>query len=242
MAESLPPSAFRFESMDLWLDPQARPGPEAMAVDEWLLEHAERPTLRVYDWQGEWGSLGYFGPFEQARIGLPGLRWVRRWTGGGTVDHRADWTYTLVAPAGSALAKARAAASFHFLHTALACCLQAEGREAKLSSGADATGAALCFQNPVAHDLIDPATGLKLAGAGQRRTRLGLLHQGSVALPLEPPASARRARTLAGLLAAEVRERDFQPDPADLAGRIERRYRPLGEQDAAPGLIAMPPP
>ena len=37
-----------FERLLLWLDPVKRPGPEAMAVDEWLLETAAQPILRVY--------------------------------------------------------------------------------------------------------------------------------------------------------------------------------------------------
>ena len=78
-----------FENLQLWLDPVARPGPEAMAVDEWLLGEVQVPLLRIYRWQGEWGSLGYFGSLSEAQKNFPGLQWVRRWTGGGTVDHRA---------------------------------------------------------------------------------------------------------------------------------------------------------
>jgi lipoyl(octanoyl) transferase len=52
------------------------------------------PVLRVYGWQGNWGSLGYFGKSPKRVAGFPEIDWVRRWTGGGTVDHRADWTYT----------------------------------------------------------------------------------------------------------------------------------------------------
>ena len=51
------------------IDPDARPGPENMAVDECLLEElGEVPVLRIYDWAGDWVSLGYFQgqkPFER---------------------------------------------------------------------------------------------------------------------------------------------------------------------------------
>ena len=75
--------------MAWWMDPVRRSGPEAMAVDEWLLQHADCPVLRVYQWAGDWASLGYFGKLSAARAGISGVKWVRRWTGGGAVD-RAD--------------------------------------------------------------------------------------------------------------------------------------------------------
>ena len=158
-----------FQTLQLWVDPLERAGPEAMAVDEWLLETAVTPVLRVYRWLGNWASVGYFGALDQAMAAFPGVCWVRRWTGGGTVDHRADWTYTVVAPAGEALAAQRGADSYRILHAALAAALGVEGIEARLSAGAETTGAALCFDNPVSHDLIGSG-GRKLAGAGQRRT------------------------------------------------------------------------
>jgi len=212
-----------FEQLQFWLDPLRRPGPEAMAVDEWLLATATAPVLRVYGWQGNWGSVGYFGKLAEARARFPEIDWVRRWTGGGTVDHRADWTYTVVAPAGSALAGLRGAGSYRILHDALAEALAAEGIIARLSSGADQTGATLCFENPVGHDLVDP-TGRKLAGAGQRRTRHGLLHQGSVAAACDAEFSKIRAARLATALAESWQAVDFQPPEPVIGRMISTRY------------------
>jgi lipoate-protein ligase A len=211
------------EPLQLWLDPLPRPGPEAMAVDEWLLETATAPVLRIYGWQGNWGSVGYFGKVAEARTAFPEIDWVRRWTGGGTVDHRADWTYTVVAPAGSALAGLRGTESYRILHTALADALAAEGIIAGLSSGADQTGAVLCFENPVGHDLIDDI-GRKLAGAGQRRTRHGLLHQGSVAVACDAELSKIRAGHLATAFAESWQAVDFQPPMPRIERMISTRY------------------
>lgn len=212
-----------FEQMHVWIDPVKRPGPEAMAVDEWLLETMEAPVLRVYGWLGEWGSMGYFGKYAEAQAAFPELEWVRRWTGGGTVDHRADWTYTVVAPADTGIAGLRGAESYRILHEALARTLLDEGINARLSIGADLTGAALCFENPVGHDLIDSA-GRKLAGAGQRRTRRGLLHQGAVAAPCDNETSSKRAARLADLLASQWRHVDLQPPRGWIVGKIHSRY------------------
>ena len=211
------------KTLQLWMDVEERSGPEAMAVDEWLLETAATPVLRVYRWRGHWGSVGYFGSLAEAMDCFPGVCWVRRWSGGGTVDHRADWTYTVVAPAGEPLAELRGAESYRRVHAALASALGAEGIEARLSTGAEATGAALCFENPVSHDLID-SEGRKLAGAGQRRTHHGLLHQGSVALGATGAAAQGRAERLAGWLGQAWTVMECEP-PADvLAHKIAARY------------------
>ncbi|MBC8003300.1 MAG: hypothetical protein H7X97_12005 [Opitutaceae bacterium] len=195
-----------------------------MAVDEWLLETATTPVLRVYGWKGEWASLGYFGEIAAAGLAFPGLNLVRRWTGGGMVDHRADWTYTIVAPHGEPLAAWRGTESYRLLHAALAETLVAEGVEARISGGKEETGDALCFENPVHYDLLG-ADGRKLAGAGQRRSRAGLLHQGSVAAACDDNAhSTQRAEDFAARISKEWTNFPLQPDSQDLAGRISVRY------------------
>ena len=212
-----------FEKLLLWIDPMKRTGPEAMAVDEWLLETAVSPVLRIYRWDGDWASVGYFGKIEDARAAISDVRWVRRWTGGGTVDHRADWTYTLVIPHTEKLATARGAESYRRIHAALAEALTAEGIAVRMSVGEDETGAALCFENPVSHDLVGEG-GMKLAGAGQRRTRRGLLHQGSALIPCDNIVSAERAERLAGILATAWEKIDLEPDSEKIAEKTAARY------------------
>ena len=211
------------EQLKLWMDPVAREGPEAMAVDEWLLENCSVPVLRVYSWKGAWGSLGYFGKLEEAKASLPGLQWVRRWTGGGLVDHRNDWTYTLAIPAKSAVSRMKGAESYRWIHQALAIALQAEGIAASLSGGGAETGAALCFHNPVSHDIVTP-TGTKLAGAGQRRTHRGLLHQGSVASPCTNEFSLVRARHLAAALCDNFTFEEISVPQAWIEDKVRVRY------------------
>jgi lipoate-protein ligase A len=213
-----------FAKMLLWMDPVLRSGPEAMAVDEWLLETATLPVLRIYGWQGEWASIGYFGEIAAARSAFPGVSLVRRWTGGGMVDHRADWTYTLVAPQSEALASCRGAESYQRIHSALAQTLRAEGIDAGMSAGEDETGAALCFENPVHYDLLGSGD-RKLAGAGQRRSRQGLLHQGSVGASCrDHVASQKRSEDFAARLASEWVEISLFPEMEDIARRVATRY------------------
>lgn len=201
--------------LELWIDPVARDGPENMAVDEWLAETCEAPVLRSYRWQPGWGSFGYF--VKAAELPDWGLRWVRRWTGGGIVDHRADWTYTLFVPAGSGLAEARGGESYRVIHEALVAALCDAGTAAVLSGVMPAAAGGECFRQPVEFDVLS-ADGRKIGGAGQRRLLRGLLHQGSVAARLP------MAESFAAMLAAKVVARDFSPDPAVILGKVESRY------------------
>jgi lipoyl(octanoyl) transferase len=208
-----------FGEMELWFDPLARSGPEAMAVDEWLLEHVKQPVLRIYQWKGEWGSLGYFGKLSEAMEGLPGVEFVRRWTGGGIVDHRGDWTYSLIVPRDRELARMKAGESYRAIHQILLGVLGAEGGAPDLSSGQIKSGS-MCFENPVEHDLMD-AEGAKLAGAAQRRGKLGLLHQGSVATAGD---SRLRGELFAERLAESWWEADLVVDEDRVAALVGSKY------------------
>ncbi len=196
-----------------------------MAVDEWLFDRAERPLLRIYRWLGDWVSYGYALTESEARQHFPdsGLRYVRRWTGGGVVDHRRDWTYTLVIPGDDPMAGWSAPERYLAIHAAVAATLEAEGIAASLSDGGATTGSDACFSNPVTSDITDSGGG-KLAGAGQRLNRNGVLHQGSVLTPWGPPPPAGRATELARRLATEVLTVDRFPDPAAVAEAVKTRY------------------
>ncbi len=213
-----------FQHLRLWVDEVARSGPETMAVDEWLLETIDYPVLRVYSWDGDWGSLGYFGAIAEARESFPGLKFVRRWTGGGIVDHREDWTYTLVVPKSEPLAKLRGAKSYLDIHEKLLETIESKHVKIRISDGKNATKANVCFENPVTFDLVT-AAGQKLAGAGQRRSRSGLLHQGSVADACADPVESRtRAEQFAANLAGAWSSFHERPEAMDLRLKISARY------------------
>lgn len=167
------------DRLSLWMDDEARDGPANMAIDECLLNEVDQPVLRVYQWQPGWGSFGYFVTDAEAAQSLAGLKRVRRWTGGGIVDHRGDWTYTLVLPRGEPLAQAKGAESYRVIHEALAEALRSGGCDCECAAGRAAAAGGECFKKAVDYDLID-GMGRKIAGAGQRRSLKGLLHQGSV--------------------------------------------------------------
>ena len=125
-------------------------------------------------------------------------------------------------PADDPLADKPAAERYLAIHAAVAATLAAEGIPAVLSSGAVATGSEACFENPVTSDITD-AAGRKLGGAGQRRTRDGVLHQGSV-LTDTGVAATNRSGKLASQLAELVQLINVDPDPGQLEEAIRVRY------------------
>lgn len=155
-----------------------------MAVDEAWLRSTDRPVLRFYRWASPAVTFGYFGPYGEVAAMLDGRDVARRWTGGGIVEHGGDTTYALLVPARSAAFQLRARDLYAWVHQALAAALVIGERPALELAPARATPVAggRCFERPVEGDLVDGAQ--KLAGAAQRRTREGLLHQGSVAVAM----------------------------------------------------------
>lgn len=165
-----------------------------MAVDEALLRLVGEPVLRVYAWDGAAQSLGYFQPAGEA---IPGVPMVRRYTGGGLVDHRGDVTYTLVFPRAHRISSLCMAESYRLAHEGVVKALEAAGLAgAVLVETADPDPAAACFHRAVRYDVRWGRD--KVAGAAQRRTREGLLHQGSIRV--EPWEASQRERLRAALL------------------------------------------
>jgi lipoate-protein ligase A len=153
-----------------------------MAVDEALLRTAAgrgRSLLRVYSWERTAASIGYFQKFPKQVDKR--FDFVRRPTGGGLAYHGEDTTYTVVVPPGHALFEMVAAEVYRTIHKAVAAALDGKSQILDSKSQMPRTGYE-CFQNPVRGDIV--MDGRKLAGAAQRRSKWGLLHQGSVALKL----------------------------------------------------------
>ncbi len=169
----------------IWHDTTPRSGAINMAIDQLLLESVTDTTLlRFYDWSQPSVSFGYFERLASAMTSFPDeeLEYIRRWTGGGIVDHRPDITYSLVIPRSHSWANLRGAESYRIIHQAVANALIATGTPCQLTSESHQLSAkdkSNCFTNPVEYDITCPL-GNKLAGAGQKRSKLGLLHQGSV--------------------------------------------------------------
>ena len=177
------PGILRYNAgmVESWFFLESPPADAAtnMALDEALLRTAgerRRPLLRVYAWSKPAVSFGYFQKFPAHLAGQYEI--VRRPTGGGVVYHINDTTYTVVAPADDALSKMMTSDAYCALHRAVAAAFDSVPtlHADKILSP---QGEYECFQKPVHGDVV--AEGRKLAGGAQRRTKWGLLHQGSIA-------------------------------------------------------------
>jgi lipoyl(octanoyl) transferase len=167
-----------FAQLTQVLDPEPHAAPMNMALDEALLAQATEPQLRIYRWASPAVSFGYFGNYAPIAIAWPGREIVRRMTGGGIVAHGDDITYSLSMPEAHPVARLSARESYRVIHAALAAWLAGRGFAATLAAGRRERVGGACFENPAEADVLDGSR--KLAGAAQRRTRQGLLYQGSI--------------------------------------------------------------
>ena len=219
---------------------------ENMALDFMLLQRYPHAAARFrhYGWHRPACTFGYSQKIAFVRSQLPGaadgeLELCRRPTGGGIVDHREDWTYSLVIPRGHLLEELRAADSYRAVHEALAAALQQQGvvAVAKLTCEPPAEGetcaaSGVCFQRAELYDVVLEPTGEKIAGAAQKRNKRGLLFQGSIWRPAVKPAidwDRFRGDFAAELASVLGRETEMVPWP-DLA---EHEVEGLTEQYAA---------
>ena len=173
---------------DLWYVLASDAGAAAwnMAFDEALLGASAalgRPVLRFYSWTQPAATFGYFQRHAEIAA-LTSLRpLIRRPTGGGLVHHGCDWTYSLAIPPGHPWYELSPVASYQRLHEWLRRGFSRCGFETELAPGCNPAGPGQCFVGAEKHDLLLRRE--KIAGAAQRRNRLGLLIQGSVQPPPE---------------------------------------------------------
>jgi lipoate-protein ligase A len=159
-------------------DPTPRAGPLNMAIDEVLLTTARPAILRFYRWNAPSFSFGYFVKFAEASEIAGNRGVVRRWTGGGIVPHGEDLTYSIMIGAQHDAFALPSKIIYQRVHSTLVNALRENGIFTVLTETEVPKFCNTCFANPVVSDVIE--SGRKIAGAAQRKTHLGLLHQGSI--------------------------------------------------------------
>jgi lipoate-protein ligase A len=206
--------------MEFFTDAEPRPASVNMAMDEILLEEISVPVLRVYRWLQPSVSFGYFEKYSGIENQHPGRELVRRWTGGGVVLHGEDFTYSLIIPRDYPLGKMRPAQSYLAIHELITQTMQESGISASLTAGSQPKISTSCFENAVRHDVLLGSR--KIAGAAQRRTLHGLLHQGSIQSMEVPDDFAEK---FAAKLAAKVMQRPLKQSELSAAiGLAESKY------------------
>lgn len=205
-----------------------------MALDEALLHAAPRlgrPVLRFYSWTEPAASFGYFQKYADLERLTPLRPLVRRPTGGGLVPHDADWTYSLTFPPTHDWYRLIATESYRRVHEWIGAAFARLGLSTELAPVCRKTLPGQCFQGHELHDLL--WRGQKIAGAAQRRTRDGLLIQGSVQPQRLSLARAdwEQAMCEAARSEQEVQWVEFQPDVPlleSVQGLMRQKYSQAG--------------
>jgi lipoyl(octanoyl) transferase len=187
----------KFEKLRLIQEESPRRAAENMAIDETLFLTATCPVLRSYRWTRSSVSFGYFTPWNEVVPRFVDRDLVRRWTGGGIVEHGQDFTYSLICPGRENLPPT--IEFYRLVHSAIANILRKNGCPVEMVPLTDPNRSPACFEKVVQFDL--KLLGEKIAGAAIRRNRKGLLLQGSIQR-LEVPAQF--AVMLAGALGEQV--------------------------------------
>jgi lipoate-protein ligase A len=167
-----------WESLRFFVDREPHSAAMNMAIDEALLfaEANRDPILRCYRWGGPSVSFGYFTRWKSVADRYGQWDLVRRWTGGGIVEHVGDFTYSLILPAGKRLPTNREL--YSVVHTTIAKVLRARGYDVALTQTGDTLASDACFERAVEFDV--KLAQFKVAGAAIRRHRRGVLLQGSI--------------------------------------------------------------
>src|SRR3984893_18386930 len=236
-----------FGALEAYHDDAARSAAMNMAIDEALLEMANIPSIRFYRWRSPALSFGYFGRFADVVDYAAQRDLVRRWTGGGIVLHGDDLTYSVIIPRNDPVFAGSSMSIYENVHRALCEALSVIAKHANLLAVAavgdrrtiqdrsvhswEITGRKInatvtdrcyndCFANPVRADVL--VNGRKVAGAAQRRTRAGLLHQGSIQ---QVDLVGNFARHFAKELSENCSERRIDNELSDRAKAIaEKKY------------------
>ena len=208
----------------LLVEPEPRPGPWNMAVDEVLfrrVEAAPATCLRFYRWDRPTASLGYSQ--TAARVvdadfcRRHGVGIVRRITGGKLVLHDREVTYA-VASSDAATFTETLRDSYRLISRALVrglAMMGLESRMAEASPQAYVRGTLPCFAL-AARDEIEIA-GRKIIGSAQKRTGAAFLQHGSI--PLEKDEALLAAVTAPAAAAAPPQGSGGMTSLAEALGR-----------------------
>ena len=165
-------------------------GATNMAIDEAILwavaEGESRPTLRFYGWQPPCLSIGYSQSMESevdvGRCREAGVDFVRRPTGGRSILHADELTYSVIAPQAEPRVAGGVIESYRRLSVGLLAGLRSLGLAVAQVEIADDKGeSAACFDAPSNYEIT--VGGKKLVGSAQVRKKRVVLQHGS--LPLE---------------------------------------------------------
>lgn len=204
---------------------------ENMAADEVLLEEAVTrgaPVLRFYSWAVPAATFGYFQNYSEIERATWLRPLIRRATGGGLVPHDADWTYSLTVPPQHAWYALSAVESYRRIHQWVADAFARLGVAVELAACCRKEMPGQCFVGAEKFDVL--WQGRKIAGAAQRRNRLGLLIQGSIQ---PPPVKVSRAQWQRAFCALATERWAVKWEPLNYEAALRERVARLAAEKYA---------
>ncbi len=148
------------------------------------------PILHFYDWAGPTATYGHFiDPkkyIDLDKAGFHRLSLAKRPTGGGIVFHIWDLAFSFLMPAKHPACSENTIDNYRFVNEIVLSAVK-EYLTIKdvtlIPEHAPLLGPScnhFCMARPTIYDVV--YQGLKIAGAAQRRTKKGYLHQGTISL------------------------------------------------------------
>lgn len=158
------------------------------------LQTHSQPILHLYEWEKPSLTYGYFTHPEQhlsmADVERLGLDIAHRPTGGGIIFHLTDFSFSILLPAHHPKLSINSLENYHSINSEVAKILDhftshpPTHLDLQPSSCKNPACHTFCMATPTEYDLL--INGKKVGGAAQRRTKNGLLHQGSISLSFPP--------------------------------------------------------
>jgi lipoate-protein ligase A len=160
-----------------------------MSIDQELLNTLESEAiLHLYDWEAPSATYGHFSDPE-VLLNVPaaralGYQLAKRPTGGGVIFHTTDYAFSVLIPASHPLYSENTLDNYNVINTQVAKVITEYSNGALKPSFQPCPSKqdrpTYCMVRPTCYDLV--VEGRKVVGAAQRRTKRGLLHQGSISL------------------------------------------------------------
>ena len=176
------------------LDTGSAPAQDNMDLDAKLLSCLtpdSSPLLHFYEWAGPSATFGHFirpeKHFDLKKAEWHHLSLAKRPTGGGIIFHIWDFAFSFLMPASHPFFSLNTLENYQFVNERVRDAMQElfplQGKaeiipEDFASQHEEAVN--FCMAKPTQYDVVYEGT--KIAGAAQRKTKLGYLHQGSISL------------------------------------------------------------
>ncbi|MDF2578192.1 MAG: hypothetical protein K0S74_1676 [Chlamydiales bacterium] len=169
---------------------------ENMALDIKLLQNlspSDDPILHLYDWANPSATIGHFIKPEDFlnmdQLDELKLDIARRPTGGGIIFHLCDFAFSILIPSQHPFFSLNTLQNYITINEQIIQIIKpllskiGEPQLLEFSPVAqDSASNRFCLANPTIYDIV--INGRKIGGAAQRKTKVGLLHQGSITVAL----------------------------------------------------------